>query len=234
MAKRPTVPLKVTAHLLDGRINSADGILMLDSIVYHAWFYKHAPQVLEGHGDRAYDGHIGLPFRQYHQNIWSASKGIYEEEGNSVEYLNKKPNFFNADKLGHLDADKGVISDSQGIYRAYRIPNIIRTVKDGIVTFYCRGHKNELIELLNMIPALAKKNSAGYGIVKQWDVENISEDYSFWHPEYGLMRPVPVDSEWARQYDLSGYPVMRYAIKPPYWKQQNAVLCYVPIKGVSF
>ena len=50
MAKKPTVPIKVVAELEDGRINSADGIIMLDAILYHAWFWAHAPHVLEGRG----------------------------------------------------------------------------------------------------------------------------------------------------------------------------------------
>jgi hypothetical protein len=58
-------PLKITATLLDGRLNSANGIIMLDSILYHAWFIKYAPQVLGGEYDEKYihetQKYIGLP-----------------------------------------------------------------------------------------------------------------------------------------------------------------------------
>lgn len=230
MAKKPTSPIKVTAHLADGRINSADGIVMLDSILYHAWFWKHRPEVLQGMGSVEYDGYTGLPLRKLPGNRWAASRGIYEEIGQTVEHINKRPNFFNADKINRLDMDKGLISDSVGQYRAYRIPNVIRTVKDGIITFWAMGHADEVQAMLNCIPAVGKKYAAGYGIVANWIVEEYENDYSLWHPEHGLMRPVEVDSDEAQGLDLSGYPVMQYGVKPPYWKAKNLRLCYVPIR----
>lgn len=230
MAKKPTAPIKITAYLADGRINSADGIIMLDSILYHAWFWKHNPEVLQGMGRTEYNGYTGLPLRQLPGNRWAASRGIYEEGSQTVEHINKRPNFFNADKIDRLDMDKGIISDSVGLYRAYRIPNIIRTVKDGKITFWAMGHADEVQALLDSIPAVGKKYAAGYGIVARWNVEECDEDYSLWHPEYGLMRPVEIDSGEAKGLDLRGCPVMQYGIKPPYWKAKNMRLCYVPIK----
>lgn len=229
MAKKPTSPLKITAHLADGRLNSADGIVMLDSILYHAWFWKHKPEVLQGMGTVEYDGYTGLPLRQLPGNRWAASRGIYEEIGQAVEHINKRPNFFNADKISRLDMEKGLISDSVGQYRAYRIPNVIRTIKDGKITFWAMGHKDEVQALLDCIPAVGKKYAAGYGIVEDWAVEECEEDYSLWHPDHGLMRPVEVESDEAAGLDLSGYPVMQYGVKPPYWKIKNLRMCYVPI-----
>lgn len=230
MAKKPTSPLKITAHLADGRLNSADGIVMLDSILYHAWFWKHHPEVLQGMGAAEYDGYTGLPLRQLSGNRWAASKGVYEEIGKTVEHINKRPNFFNADKLECLDMDKGIISDSVGLYRAYRIPNVIRTLKDGLIKFWAIGHKDEIQALLDCIPAVGKKYAAGYGLVDRWTVEDCNEDYSLWHPEHGLMRPVEVGGDESRDLSLDGYPIMHYGIKPPYWKAKNMRLCYVPIR----
>ena len=64
MSKPKCTPLKITAILEDGRLNSADGIIMLDAILYHAWFLKFAPQVLEGIYDESQVGYIGLPLKQ--------------------------------------------------------------------------------------------------------------------------------------------------------------------------
>lgn len=229
MAKKPTAPIKVTAHLVDGRLNSADGIVMLDAILYHAWFWRHAPHVLEDMGSAEYDGYTGLPLRQLPGNRWAASRGIYEEIGRAVEHINKRPNFFNSDKLDHLDMEKGIISDSVGLYRAYRIPSVIRSVKDGIITFWAMGHADEVQSLLDAIPAVGKKYAAGYGLVDRWKVEECEDDYSLWHPQHGLMRPVEVGSKEAKGLDLTGYPVMQYGVKPPYWKGKNMRLCHVPI-----
>lgn len=89
-------------------------------------------------------------------NRWAASRGVYTEIGHAVEHYNKRPNFFNADKVDYLNMEKGVISESIGLYRAYRMPQVIRTVKDGKVEFWARGHADEVKELLDMIPAVGK------------------------------------------------------------------------------
>lgn len=75
MAKSKCVPLKITAHLADGRINSADGVIMFDSILYHAWFQKYHPEVFLGMLKNEFDGFIGLPLRQMPGNRWEASRG---------------------------------------------------------------------------------------------------------------------------------------------------------------
>ena len=225
MAKPATSPIKITIHLADGRLNSADGIIMFDAILYHAWFAKYAPHVLDGNGDDNYDGYTGLPLRQLPGNRWAASKGIYTEVSQSIEHINKRPDFFAPPKSDYLGMDKGIISDSVGLYRAYRIPAVIRTVKDGLVTFWAMGHKDAVLDLLSYLPALGKKPAAGYGIIDSYTVEDCDDDYSLVHPEYGLMRPAPVEDG----VEYKGYPIMRYSVKPPYWKPKNMRLCYVPI-----
>lgn len=223
--------LKITAHLLDGRIASSDGIIMFDSIVYHAWFHKYAPEVLRGEYNTARSNQFfGLPFAQDSDYRWyMASKGLYVENDLHIEHYNRTPDFFAADKINSLN-EKCQISDSVGIYRAYRNAVVIRTIENAKIYFFARGNKEKIVDLLSYIPATGKKPSMGWGIVDKWEVEEIEENYSVIHPDYGLMRPIPVDE--ADQYpniDFSKYPVMRYGIKPPYWKPCNGRPCYVPI-----
>ena len=71
---------------------------------------------------------------------------------------------------------------------------------------------------------VGKKPVAGYGIIKDFAVFDCDEDYSLWHPDHGLMRPVPVEEG-----EYKDYPVLRYGVKPPYWKPVNARICYVPV-----
>lgn len=226
MAKSKCVPLKITAHLMDGRFNSSDGIVMLDSILYHAWFIKHKPYVFEETYDHKDIGYVGLPLKQLPGNRWAASKGVYEQIDSKIEYYNKRPDFFASDKLDYLDEDKGVISDSAGVYRAYRKPQLIRTVKNGIISFYAIGHKNEVQELLDLMIGVGKKTAIGFGFVSKWEVEEIENDYTTEHPKYGLMRPIEVEEATHKYF----YPVMMYGVKPPYWKAKNARLCYVPYR----
>lgn len=224
------VPLKITAHLVDGRFSSANGILMLDSILYHAWFIKNAPQVLDGIYDEKFisekQKYIGLPLKRLPDNRWAASKGVYEQIEAKVENYNKRPDFFAGDKIDFLEQDKGIIDDKAGIYRAYRNPQLVRTVKDGIITFYAVGTKHKIEEMLKLMVGVGKKTAMGFGFVSKWEVEEIENDYTTEHPDYGLMRPIEVEKS-EKVYDC---PIMEFAIKPPYWKSKNMRLCYVPIQ----
>lgn len=230
MAKSPTKPLEITAYMLDGRIVSTDGIIMFDSILYHAWFLKHAPHVLRGEGYDNYNaGYIGLPLRQLPGNRYAASKGVYEETSRNIEHYNKRPDFFASDKIGYLDQDKGLISDSVGKYRAYRNPVVVRTVKNAVIKFYAMGDPEKVSDLLSLMPAVGKKPSMGWGIVEKFEVREINEDYSLFHPKHGLMRPVPIEESENYDFDFSPYPIINYGIKSPYWKPVNFRQCYVPI-----
>lgn len=229
MAKNKCIPLEITAHLIDGRFASADGILMLDSILYHAWFIKYAPQVLEGIYDEKFilekQKYMGLPLKHLDDSRYAASKAVYEEIGSHIEYFNKRPDFFASDKIDYLDAEKGIIDDKAGVYRAYRCPQMVRTVKDGIIKFYAVGHADEVQNLLNLMIGVGKKLAMGFGFVSRWEVVKIDTDYTTWHPVYGLMRPIEVEKS-DKKYD---YPIMMYGVKPPYWKPKNMKLCYVPV-----
>ena len=55
--------------------------------------------------------------------------------------------------------------------------------------------------------------------------EEIGEDYTTEHPAYGLMRPIEVE-KGDKKYNC---PIMRFCIRPPYWKAKNMRMCYVPI-----
>ncbi len=233
MAQKKCRPLKITAHITDGRVNSADGVIMFDSILYHAWFQKYHPEVFLDMLPNTFDGYIGLPLKQLGGNRWAASKGVYVEVGQNIEHYNKRPDFFSANKIGFLDADKGQISDSVGEYRAYRNPQLIRTVQDGIITFFAVGHADKIKDLLSYIPAVGKKPAMGWGIIDKWEVAEIDDDYTTFHPDYGLMRPLELEEAAKLGENLNRYPLMYYGVKPPYWKQKNQRLCYVPIGGAK-
>lgn len=198
MAKPATKPLKVTAELLDGKFGSSTSIIMFDGILYHAWFGKYHPEVFETGKWMEYgSGYVGLPLRQLPHNRWATSAGVYEQTNVTVD-------------LNHN----------------YRIPNIIRTVKDSVVEFYCMGHMDKIYELLNYVDWIGKYTPACHGTVKNWRIEEIEMDYSYIHPKYGLMRPTPVDDVVGTE--LEGYPIKDFAIKPPYHQIKNIRKCYMP------
>lgn len=213
-----TEPLKITCKLLDGRVNSTDGLFFLDSILYHAWFLKYSPEVFEGIEDkRKSKFHFGLPVRTDENNRYMASCGFYKQYAAGIEYWNKRGDFI--DYIDFSNA-KGKIDISCGKFKLYHMPQVIRTIGD--VEFYCVGTKEKVEDLLSYIPAIGKKPAAGYGMVKEWIVESVEEDNST-YGKYGLMRPMPL-----KECELSGYEIRQCAIKPPSWKIKNQTVCHIP------
>lgn len=220
--KSETRPIKVTAKLYDGRVNSPDGLFFLDSILYHAWFRKHAPEVLAGTArEPAGALHFGLPLRQLPGGRYAASCGFYEQYSANIEYWNKRPDFMGRN-AGYLEA-KGKIDTGCGELKAYHFPQVIRTIGD--VEFYAYGNPDKVRELLGYIDAIGKKPAAGWGRVREWIVEDFPEDWST-EGEYGLMRPMPVEEY--QPPDGRMYRIGECAVKPPAWKACNQVICYIP------
>jgi hypothetical protein len=215
-----TEPFKVTCKLTDGRVNTADGLLFLDSILYHAWFLKYAPKVITGEQQEKEAGHFGLPLRQLPNNRYAASCGFYKDYGTHIEYWNKRPAWDR--RAEYLDAH-GKMNASAGTMRAYRMPQIIHLLSD--IEFYGYGTVEKVQELLNYIPAVGKKPAEGWGTVKEWIIESWPEDWSTWG-KYGLMRPMPIEEDIG--HDLSSYVIRDCAIRPPAWKARNQMTCYVP------
>lgn len=224
MAKKTTEPFKVTCKLVDGRINSADGLLYLDAILYHAWFLKYAPEVFDGtckkeeHPNWRFK--FGLPLTRLSDNRYAASCGFYNQYKQTIEYWNKRLDFTNANNNKYLDA-KGKIDTSAGQMKAYHFPQVIRIISD--IEFYGVGTITKIKDLLSYIPAVGKKPASGWGMVKEWIVEPFSEDWST-DGKYGLMRPMPVDEYKTDK----NYRIMQHNLVPPYWKNFNMKLCYIP------
>lgn len=226
MSHKTTCPLEIKCTLKDGTFVSTDGVIMFDAILYHAWFAKHHPEVLEGDYSDVTHLHVGLPLVQEPGNRYKASRGVYVTEHLEVAHINKRPDFFAGDKYDKLADVKGIISEGVGQFRAYRIPLIVRTVKGGEITFCAEGTPEKVADLLSYINFVGKKHAAGFGAVAKWEVKEalrVEVDVDRYD---GLMRPMPVD-EW-KDIPLH-YPVMMYGIRPPYWSPKNERLCYVPV-----
>lgn len=227
MSKKTTEPFRVTCVLEDGRINSADGYLYLDAILYHAWFLKYAPEVMHGTARREdipAKYNFGLPLTQFHTGTgvrYAASCGFYHQYEHRIEYWNKRPDFTSGRNSRYLDA-KGKIDTGAGPLKAYHFPQIIRTVSD--IEFYGVGTIAKIRDLLQYIPAVGKKPAAGWGMVKEWIVEPFPEDWST-EGKYGLMRPMPVGEYHP---DRETYKIMQNGMIPPYWKPHHTALCYMP------
>lgn len=115
------------------------------------------------------------------------------------------------DHKANLDAYQGLVS------------------KTGMVHFYAFGDKEKIESLLRAhIFAIGKKHQQGYGSIESMTVESIERDYSMLHPSMGVMRQLPVESDFGSAMDgIEGLSTEFTAFAPPYY-QTPQQLCYVP------
>ena len=89
------------------------------------------------------------------------------------------------------------------------------------VRFYCVGDGNLIGGLLDGLPGLGKKVSAGFGFIKNYDIREMDEDRSIMH-EGVAMRPIPVSAIESCSESMS------MAYKAPYWAATSYAMCAVP------
>lgn len=117
------------------------------------------------------------------------------------------------------------IDTARGFFKAYRNALVYHAMPE--IVFYAVGDKAEIERLLQNIAYLGKKSSQGYGEIKEWKVEVISEDKSIFDNKK-LMRMVPCVS-----YVEAGYSVLgdmntaEIAIIPPAYRAEKK-LCFAP------
>lgn len=218
-------PIKITAELFDGRINSNDGILNIDSILGLAWMQENFPdELLNKDLRRGELRELHLPLFREPDGRFSSSCGFYVQHHERIEYYHRRFDEYEAGR--HLDfgGKRGKINITAGSMKAYRIPQVIRSVGD--IEFYAVGERGEVERLLTTyITNIGKKGAQGQGAVKEWVIELWPEDWSTVGP-YGLMRPTPFDGTLPR--DGNTYQIRRYGIKPPYWLPENEMVCMIP------
>lgn len=216
--------LKITAKLLDGRVNSNDGLFNLDSILAYAWMLIHHPDILQNR-DLRIDNLIepDLPLAKDEDGRWKTSVGFYIQYEERIEYWHKKINDFDALTYVNFEGKRGKINSQSGEFKAYRMPQLIRVVSD--IQFYCVGDPDEIHRLLSLVTNIGKKGSQGYGYVKEWFIEEIENDYSDIGP-YGIMRPKPFTGEYLDTGE--SYLIKKIRLKPPYHLHVDRVPCIIP------
>jgi len=132
--------------------------------------------------------------------------------------------------LFNFQGSKNHYSTVKVLYpKNYHMPIVVKSYKT--ITFYVRGDLEEVKRLLeSYIFYLGKKGSQGFGQIKEWEFEEIDEDWSVWKDEKP-MRPVPV-SECKKQIEnmirrQEPINARQHPIIPPYWRKETE-LCLMP------
>jgi CRISPR type IV-associated protein Csf3 len=221
---------RIIAELADGKVATTDGYLPIDSILAKAWMIINEPDKLWNSNpntlkmDEMIIAELPLEKREMLGKwYWSSSFAVYQKEGEFIDYWHKR---FDKEYERFLDIGnkKAVFSPQSGRFRSYRMPLLGILTQN--ITWYCYGNPDETLRLFidAAVTHIGKKRSQGYGLIKQWKVEETDEDYSEIGPDGGLMRSMLMPPE-----GLQGNTIMRrYGIRPPYWHVDNIFNCIVP------
>jgi len=166
------------------------------------------------------------PILDKQSGVYCTSMGL----GDNREYVGSWSKRWD-DKNDDIVEFKGKqrIDIGSGYYKNYHMPLVLKSYKT--ITFYVRGNIEEVKRLLeNYIFYLGKKGSQGYGQIREWEFEEIEENWSVWK-DNKPMRPIPAKhcKEYVDTQMKAGDPIhaRQHPIIPPYWRRETE-LCIMP------
>lgn len=151
---------------------------------------------------------------------YAASFAQYENHGEYIQRWHKRFR----DEYAHLIDFRGRrkrVIIGQGEYKAYQMPLVSYIVDDMI--WYVVGEKERIEYLLNKIPFIGKKRAQGQGLVLEWEVKEIAEDWSEMRGgKWTRSIPAPLFA------DVPLKPGIQYvyrSYRPPYWHPSCFAMC---------
>lgn len=211
--------LKVTAFLAAPLATNDNLITLEGAISSELYFQKHRK------GEQYFAGNkiepIDIPFIDKWEGLYKISLGIFDGPVSKAIYHKKWDEEY--DDVVDFKGKKEVVLVATGRLKSYSMP--LRIVSASTVIFFVSGDKEKLEEVLEGITRLGKKSAQGYGLVREWKVEEIEHDFSIHDNNNYVMRFVPT---WiADKYGLKGDKAFR-AYKAPFWHPDNMAVCYEP------
>lgn len=211
--------LKITAVLFDGRIVTNDGYLPLDGILSRAILLKESPDLI-GKPLNSFSDFVNLtlPIKKIKEDTkdwyYACSYAFFKKLGEDRVSFNKRYDETAAERFADFGKKKSVVDISRGKYKNYRCTiNVILTDK---IVWYClpslEESKHQIEELCDFIKNIGKKPAQGFGIVKEWIVEEIEEEELLY-----LLRAIP---------DKDGK--QEKTIRPPYFSSLNVRNVIIP------
>lgn len=217
-------PLRVVAHMQDGRVATMDGHLPLDGLLAAEWMRRHYPEAYYNPSSHMLTNELiapDLPLERRGQGddwYWAASFNQSAPLSEYVLYWHKR---FDDHLEQRIDfaGRRGRIDVKSGKYKAYRMPLVVQLFDQ--LEWHAYGDRDSVYDLLSGLTHIGKKTSQGLGLVDYWTVEPWREDLS--EVANGrVTRALPELPEGVRGVK------QRYGIRSPYWHREHQRVCYVP------
>jgi len=154
-------------------------------------------------------------------DVFRCSDPIYRIE---YEYHERQAKRFECDKMALFlrETERKSLLTASGPYKMRFVP--IRCMLIPKVVYFFRGDKKEVNKLLKGIFAIGKHRNIGYGFVRNFEFQEMDEDYSVFAGSV-LMRSIPFVDDSTIQGAQIGYG----SCKPPYWHPDNIMKILVPV-----
>ena len=165
-------------------------------------------------------GEVSLPIKKYffsgEEYIYHASVSIFDQDQAYVTTIYKR---FCEKYLDFSRVKRKRIDRSRGFFKDYMIKLVYVPARK--VTFYAYGDPGALEVLLQGLPGLGKKTAIGFGMIKDFTIKEIDNDYSI-VKDGVAMRSIPVEAvRWTSEVVLMAY-------RAPYWAKEHVKPCVPP------
>lgn len=225
-------PLKITAHLQDGRVAGTEPWFPLDSILAAAWMREHHPDAYYNASSHMLTNDIiiaELPLERRGENddwYWACS---FNQSPVLHEYVMHWHKRFDNQLGKYIDfgGKRGRVNTTSGKHKAYRMPLVVLLFD--CLAWYAVGDLNEIRTLCRKVTHIGKKSSQGLGAVDWWEVEPFAYDWSVVGEGGTLMRAIPAGDRLPD--GMTGAQLATWGIRPPYWHIENKRLCFMPARG---
>lgn len=221
-------PMKITAHMQDGRVATVDPWLPLDSILAAEWMRRRSPEAYYNASSHMLTNGLitpELPFERRGQGdswYWACSFNTEPPLQEYVMYWHKRFDD-HLEKYIDFGGRRGKINVKSSKYKAYRMPLVVQLFTQ--LMWYAVGDIEAVRDLCLGVTHIGKKASQGLGAVDWWEVEPWPEDWS--EMKKGkLTRAIPAELG-----NISAGRLALYGIRPPYWWKDHQRACYMPEVG---
>lgn len=218
--------LKIKINLQSELI--ADRFLTFDSIILHAHYNN-----LRSAGELEKSKFIEIVDDIDNLSKWievkkeQVSGSVWYAEDETIMLLHNVPIRKTTSPQAMYDATgKKITSNSKrtpssGEFKRFDLA--FETMQLDSIYFYVRGNKEYITKLCSYIKYVGKKASAGFGWVKNIEIEEIAHDKSFMLDEFTPSKPLSVSNN-----NINSKKIAYYRTLPPYSDKKGQVPCYMP------
>lgn len=219
-------PLHVSCYAFNEIVS--DGALPLDGVLAYVWMREHHPSVLYDNSVAAKSGLIeaDLSLKRIDNGYgwyYACSFCVTDWTSERIDHWHKRQDTLPLARY----VGGGKLNIAQGRYKSYRMP-MFKLLPGSRLHWYLVGDREWIAARLPLVTTLGKKGTAGNGVICDWQMESVAEDWSIIGPG-GLMRAIPAE-DWRAE--MGPADVRDYGIRPPYWYRGNQITAAVP--GIGY